>query len=84
MWSKGVFVYDSRVCCFKEVKTAAKIVIILAFSTRNTSKHESIGKYIILNRSYMHCSGPLPLTFEGLVQGFWGKNCQNASRGGKP
>ena len=32
----------------------------------------------------MHCSGPLPLTFEGPEQGFGGKNCQNASRGEKP
>ena len=29
----------------------------------------------------MHHSGPLPLTFEGLEQGFGGKNCQNASPG---
>ena len=27
----------------------------------------------------MHHSGPLPLTFEGLEQGFGGKNCQNGS-----
>ena len=33
------------------------------------------------NRSYMHHNGPLPLTFEGLEQGFEGKNCQNASQG---
>ena len=31
MWSKGVLDYDSEVCCFKEVKTTAKILIILAF-----------------------------------------------------
>ena len=29
----------------------------------------------------MHCSGPLPLTFEGLEQGFGGKNYQNGSLG---
>ena len=28
----------------------------------------------------MHCSGPLPLTFEGPEQGFGGKNYQNGSR----
>ena len=44
MRSKGVLDYDSRVCCFKEVKTTAKIMKILAFSTRNTSKYESIYK----------------------------------------
>ena len=32
MWSKGVLEYDSEVCCFNEVKTTAKILIILAFS----------------------------------------------------
>ena len=31
MWSKGVLDYDSVVCCFKEVKTTAEILIILAF-----------------------------------------------------
>ena len=31
MWSKGVLDYDSGGSSFKEVKTAAKIVIILAF-----------------------------------------------------
>ena len=31
MWSKGVLDYDSGVCPFKEVKTTAKILIILAF-----------------------------------------------------
>ena len=31
MWSKGVLDYDSGVCCFKEVKTTAKILIVLAF-----------------------------------------------------
>ena len=31
MWSKGVLEYDSGVCCFKEVITTAKILIILAF-----------------------------------------------------
>ena len=30
-WSKGVIGYNSGVCCFKEVKTAAKILMILAF-----------------------------------------------------
>ena len=30
MWSKEVLDYDSGVCCFEEVKTAAKILIILA------------------------------------------------------
>ena len=29
----------------------------------------------------MHHSGLLPLTFEGLEQGFGGKNCQNGSQG---
>ena len=29
MWSKGVLDYDSQVSCFKEVKTTAKILIIL-------------------------------------------------------
>ena len=29
----------------------------------------------------MHHSGPLPLTVEGLEQGFGGKNHQNGSRG---
>ena len=29
----------------------------------------------------MHHSGPLPLTFEDLEQGFGGKNCQNGSQG---
>ena len=29
----------------------------------------------------MHHSGPLPLTFEGPVQGSVSKNCQNASQG---
>ena len=28
----------------------------------------------------MHHSGPLSLIFEGLEQGFGGKNCQNGSR----
>ena len=42
--SKGVREYDSGVCCFKEVKTTAKILIIPAFQTRNTSKYESIDK----------------------------------------
>ena len=28
MWSKGVLDYNSGVCCFKEVKTTAKILII--------------------------------------------------------
>ena len=41
MWSKGVLDYDSGVCWFKEVKTTAKILIIIA---RNTSKYESIDK----------------------------------------
>ena len=31
MWSKGVLDYGSGVCCFKEVKTTAKILITLAF-----------------------------------------------------
>ena len=31
MWSKGVLDYDSGVCCLKEVKSTAKILIILAF-----------------------------------------------------
>ena len=31
VWSKGVLDNDSGGCCFKEVKTAAKILIILAF-----------------------------------------------------
>ena len=31
IWSKGVLDYDSGICCFKEVKTTAKILIILAF-----------------------------------------------------
>ena len=31
LWSKGVLDYDSGVCCFKEVKTTAKVLIILAF-----------------------------------------------------
>ena len=31
MWSKGVLDYDSVICCFKEVKTTDKILIILAF-----------------------------------------------------
>ena len=41
MWSKRVVDYDSGVCCFKEVKTTAKILIILAFQARYTSKYES-------------------------------------------
>ena len=45
MWSKGVLNYDSGFCCFKEVKTTAKILKILAFKIRNTSKYESIDKY---------------------------------------
>ena len=32
----------------------------------------------------MHRSGPLPLTFQGLEQGFGGKNCQNNQSQGKP
>ena len=44
MWSKGVLDYDSMFCCFKEVKTTGKILIILAILTRNTSKYESIDK----------------------------------------
>ena len=31
MWRKGVLDYDSGVCCFKEVKTTARVLIILAF-----------------------------------------------------
>ena len=31
VWSKGVLDYDSGVCCFKEVKTTAKILIIIDF-----------------------------------------------------
>ena len=31
MSSEGVLEYDSGVCCFKEIKTTAKILIILAF-----------------------------------------------------
>ena len=31
MWRKGVLDYDLGVCSFKEVKTTAKILIILAF-----------------------------------------------------
>ena len=31
MWSKGVLDYDSGVCCFKEVKTTAKTMIIFVF-----------------------------------------------------
>ena len=31
LWSKGVLDYDSVVCCFKEIKTTAKILIILDF-----------------------------------------------------
>ena len=31
MWNKGVLDYDLGFCCFKEVKTTAKILIILAF-----------------------------------------------------
>ena len=31
MWSKGVLYYDSGICWFKMVKTAAKILIIIAF-----------------------------------------------------
>ena len=31
---KGVLDYDSGVCCFKEVKTTARILIILAFKGR--------------------------------------------------
>ena len=30
VWSEGVLDYDSGVCCFKEVKTTAKILIILS------------------------------------------------------
>ena len=30
MWSKGVLDYESGVCCFKVVKTTAKILIVLA------------------------------------------------------
>ena len=75
MWSKRGLDYDSGACCFKEVKTTAKILIILAFSTRNISEYESIDK------SDMHRSGLLPLTFEGLEQGYRGINSQNAGRG---
>ena len=31
----------------------------------------------------MHCSGPLPLIFEGPEQRFGGKNCQNGSQGNR-
>ena len=31
MWRKVGLDYDSGVCCFKEVKTTAKILIIHAF-----------------------------------------------------
>ena len=31
MWSKGVLDYDSGICCFKEVETTARILIIVAF-----------------------------------------------------
>ena len=31
MWSKGVFDYNSGGCCFEEVKTTSKILIVLAF-----------------------------------------------------
>ena len=31
VWSKGVLNYDTGICCFKEVKTTAKILITLAF-----------------------------------------------------
>ena len=43
---KGVLDYDSGVCCFKEVKTIAKILllVVLAFQTRNTSKYKYIDK----------------------------------------
>ena len=44
LWSKGVLDYDSGVCCFKEAKITAKILVIHAFETRNTSKYESIDK----------------------------------------
>ena len=44
MWSKGVLDNDSGVCYFKKVQTIAKILIILALLTRNTSKYESIDK----------------------------------------
>ena len=36
---------------------------------------------IILDRSYMHLSRPLPLTSEGPEQGFGDINCQNGSQG---
>ena len=45
MWSKGVLDYDSGICCFKEVISTAKILIILAFLTRNKSEYQSIDKY---------------------------------------
>ena len=44
MWSKCVLDYDSGVCCFKEVKTIPKMLIILAFQTRNIYECESIDK----------------------------------------
>ena len=31
MWIKGALDYDTGVCCFKEVKTIAKIQIIFVF-----------------------------------------------------
>ena len=79
MWSKGVLNYDSGICCFKEVKNTAKTLIIVAFKTRNESKYESTNKYnfgLIIQASL---EGLLPLTLEGPVQGFVGKNRQKNS-----
>ena len=39
--SKRVLGYDSGICCFKEVKTTAKILIILVFSYLSTLPHKS-------------------------------------------
>ena len=80
MCSKGVLNYDSGVCCFKEVKTNAKIVIILAFQTRNTSKYESIDIYNLGLVIYASLRTPAS-SFCGSEQGFGGKNCQDGSQG---
>ena len=47
MWSKGVLDYDSRVCCFKEVKTTAKILLILAFQKPEIQTNKYIFGLII-------------------------------------
>ena len=46
MWSKGVLDYDSGVCYFKEVKTTAKILIILALPLKTKNIKIQIHRYI--------------------------------------